>query len=122
MANILIVDPSEASLDMLQEFCTEEMHFTCQTAHNGQEAQQILSKHPPDLVLSEIELPDLNGFELLRQIHRNTSSVPVVLMVNSTAAYTRVDAWEHGAEGFFTKPLSLMMLGVELSRLLQERR
>ena len=122
MANILIVDPNEASLDMLQEFCTEEMHLTCQTAHNGQEALQILSEHLPDLVLSEIEMPNLNGFELLQRICRSTSSVPVVLMANSTAAYTWVDALQHGANGFFTKPLSLMMLSVELSRLLQEKR
>ena len=122
MADISIVDPNEDSLDILQEFCTEEMHLDCQTAHNGQEALQILSEHPPDLVLSEIELPELNGFELLRRIRRSKSSVPVALMANSTAAYTWVDALNHGANGFFTKPLSLMMLGVELSRLLQERR
>ncbi len=122
MANILIVDPNEDSLDMLQEFCTEEMRITCQTAHDGQEALQILLEHAPDLVLSEIELPDLNGFELVRRIRGSTSSMPVVFMVSGTAAYTWVDALNHGANGFFTKPLSLMMLSVELSRLLQEKR
>ena len=122
MANILIVDPNEDSLDMLQEFCTEEMHLTCQTTHDGQEALQILSEHPPDLVLSEIELPNLNGFELLQRIRSSKSPAPVVLMADDTAVYTWVDALQHGASGFFTKPLSLMMLSVELSRLLQEKR
>jgi len=118
----LIVDPDQASLDLLQRFCTEEMHITCRTAHNGQEALQILSEDSPDLVLSEIELPDLDGLELLRRIRRSMSSVPVVLIANPTTGYTRVEALKWGAKGFFTKPLSLMMLNVELLRLLQQRR
>jgi len=122
MANILIVDPNETSLEMLQDFCTEEMRLTCQTAHDEQEALQILSEDPPDLVLSEIELSDLNGFELVRRIRRSKSPVPVVLMADDTAAYTWMEVLQHGASGFFTKPLSLMMLSVELSRLLQEKR
>jgi CheY-like chemotaxis protein len=119
MANILVVDPNEASLDMLQEFCTEEMHIDCRTTHNGQEALQILSEDPPDLVLSEIEMSDLDGFELVRRIREATPSVPVVLMADDTADYKWLDALERGAKDFFTKPLSLMMLKVELLRLLQ---
>lgn len=118
MSSILIVDPDQTSLDLLQKFCTEEMHITCRTAHNGQEALQILSEHPPDLVLSEIELPDVDGFELLRRVR----PVPVVLMANDTADYTRVDALKRGAKGFLAKPLSLMMLSVQLVRLLQQTR
>ena len=107
-----------AILEQAGRFCTEEMHLTCQTARNGLEALQILSEHPPDLVLSEIDLPDIDGFELVRRVRL----VPVVLMANPAAGHTRIEALKRGAKGFSAKPLSLMMLNVELARLLQHRR
>ena len=112
MSSILIVDPDQILLDLLQGFCTEK-GYTARTARSGQEALQILSEHPPDLVLSEVELPDVDGFTLVRRMY----PVPVVLMSRDAAGCMRAEALRQGAEAFFAKPLSLMMLNVQLARL-----
>ena len=121
MANILVVEPSPVFLDLLRKFCTEEMHMTCWTAHNGQEALQILSQNAPNIVLSEIELPDVNGLDLVRRIQKKNCAVPVALMANDKAGYTQEDALKSGAKEFFSRPLALMKLKIELLRLLSAK-
>jgi DNA-binding response OmpR family regulator len=114
MTDILIVDPDPLELELLRKFCTEELNFSCRTAQSGQEALDALERTPPDLVLSEIELPDLDGFGLVRQIHQVDGSLPVALMVKAGSEYARVEVLNQGAEELFTKPLSLMNLKIKL--------
>jgi DNA-binding response OmpR family regulator len=116
MSSILIVDSDEPTLKLLESFFREQMDLSCRTARSGGEAVQILSEQPADVVLSEIELPDMDGFELMERIR----PVPVVLMASGGRGYTKVDVLERGAKEFFSKPLSLMMVNVGLVRLLQQ--
>ena len=104
MARVLVVDDEEPILSIVAEV-VEEMGHQVLRAMNGREALQLIRTTPPDLVLSDVMMPFVNGFELCRAVKddANTRHITVVLM----SAVSADRGQSVGADGFIHKPFSL---------------
>jgi DNA-binding NtrC family response regulator len=111
---ILVVDDEEGVRDVL---ATRLAHwgYRCRTAADVEEAESLLGSFDPDLVLSDIRMPRVSGFELLRRLKAGgRRSLPVILMTAHGSIDDAVDAMKDGAEDFLTKPVDEHKLHVVL--------
>jgi DNA-binding response OmpR family regulator len=89
------------------------------SAKLGEEGLQLLKSKSPQAVILDLGLPDISGFEVLRQI-RNVSNVPVVIMSVRRDEAIVVKAIEHGADTYLTKPFRQVELLGQLRQLVQK--
>ncbi|MFQ3597892.1 MAG: response regulator [Chloroherpetonaceae bacterium] len=92
---------------------------------NGKEALSQIESQIPDLVISDIDMPDLNGFELCRQIKENdlTSHIPVVLLTGSkTSVQERINGVTLGADDYLLKPCDPLELRARALNLIEQRK
>lgn len=104
MSTILIVDDEEPIRDLLAWLLGDEGHRVLVAAH-GRQALDLLEQDPPDLVVSDVMMPILDGAELCRRIKRSPSTrdIPVILM----SAAGRRAAGDASADAFIDKPFDL---------------
>jgi diguanylate cyclase (GGDEF)-like protein len=111
-SNVLIVDDDPDKLDLLA-VALKVAGYEVRTANNGEEALAAIAAFTPDLVISDVMMPGLNGYELARQIRQNprTRFVPVILQ---TAAHFEAEDLRRGSEagalGYITDPTDLDLL------------
>jgi DNA-binding NarL/FixJ family response regulator len=105
-ARILVVDDEPLNVDYLQQEL-EGHGFVIETASNGSEAVARVAAVPPDLVLLDVMMPELDGIEALRILKADpeTRLIPVVLMTALNAVDDRVRGIEAGADDFLSKPV-----------------
>lgn len=101
---ILVVDDEETVRNLLQRIL-EESGYSIVTASNGYEALERFSQHKVDLVLLDIKMPGLSGFEVLEQI-RKTSNVPVIMLTAVKETTTVRDTLSLGADDYVRKPFN----------------
>lgn len=104
---ILLVDDDLNLCKYIQEELYSIYNITiCNT---GQDALQIALSQPFDLIISDIVMPGMNGFELLEKIKNNTeiNHIPVILLTSQAEAENRVKAWTNGADAFLSKPFKI---------------
>jgi putative two-component system response regulator len=119
-ARILIADDDPATLDLLNEMI-KNLGYQPQLASNGEEALELLRESPPDLVLSDVMMPRMDGFDLCKKIksERNTRLIPVVLLTGLGSTEDRVMGIEAGADDFISKPFHLSELSARVHSLLK---
>jgi two-component system response regulator AtoC len=118
-ARILVVE-DEAILRLdLTEFL-KDSGYAASGAESGAEALRLQAKTPPDLVLLDLKLPDMNGLEVLQRVKEQNPAVKVVIMSSYSDARTIVKAVKLGAETYLTKPTPLPELLVLLETLLEK--
>jgi two-component system, chemotaxis family, chemotaxis protein CheY len=107
MVTILIVDDSPTVRRML-EFTLRKQGYKVLAAMNGQEALSRLAETAVDLVITDVSMPVLDGIALLQQIRTDSrwQTLPVVMLTVSGQVQDRLEAQQHGADGFLTKPAS----------------
>ncbi len=98
----------------------ERFNFNVEITENGNEALNQLVISPPDLVLLDLKLPDMNGLEILSRIRKFEPSMKVIMMTAFGDVETAVTAMKEGASDFLTKPLKLTKLKELLDRILQQ--
>jgi len=108
---ILVVDDNQQNLELLQAYLED---LQCQTipAHDGLEALDIVAKRPPDLILLDIMMPRMSGFEVCRRIKNNpkTASIPVI-MVTALNEFGDIErAIDSGTDDFLSKPVNKLEL------------
>ncbi|MFU8790196.1 MAG: HD domain-containing phosphohydrolase [Methylobacter sp.] len=103
--HILAVDDTPASLKLLTDILKEE-GYEVRSAINGELALSAAMRNPPDLVLLDIRMPDMDGYEVCRQLKANseTRDVPVIFVSAVSATDEKVLGFEIGAVDFVTKP------------------
>jgi DNA-binding NarL/FixJ family response regulator len=106
-ARILIVDDEPLNLDYLEQEL-EALGFVTESALNGVEALQHIAVDPPDLVLLDVMMPELDGISVLETLKSDpeTRLIPVVLMTALNAVEDRVRGIEAGADDFLSKPVN----------------
>jgi two-component system, NtrC family, response regulator HydG len=111
---ILIVDDDEQILDMLGELLEEE-GYTVAKALSGEAALGILDEGGYDLVISDVRMPGMDGFEVLKQVSARFSGVRVIMMTGYTEDYDISDVLLLGAYDYITKPFdgSRVILSVQ---------
>ena len=121
MAKILIVDDEPVNRDILIAFLDESGHELIE-AGNGQEALDQVKKHSPDLLLLDIMMPELDGFEVTRRLRAQvTEYLPIVLVTARADQASRIEGLDVGADEFLTKPVDARELTLRVSNLLRLR-
>ncbi|MBU6442644.1 MAG: PleD family two-component system response regulator [Alphaproteobacteria bacterium] len=105
-ARVLVVDDILSNVKLLEAKLTAE-YFEVVTAYSGQEALERIEEHEPDIVLLDVMMPGMDGFEVCRRIKHNpkTAHVPVVMVTALDQPSDRVAGLEAGADDFLTKPV-----------------
>ena len=119
-ARILIIEDEPAISDNIQFVLESEGLETVRVA-TGLEAAPILERSTVDLIILDIGLPDINGFELLKEIRR-TRPTPIILLTARTAEIDRVLGLEIGADDYVAKPFSPRELAARVKAVLRRCR
>ena len=114
---ILLVDDQPA----IRNLCAASLdsEYRLLEAADGQEALQLLFQHKPDLVLLDLKMPVLDGWETLRRI-RELASTPVILLTAYGDDHLVVRGLEEGAQGFIVKPFSPLQLAAHVRATLRD--
>ena len=105
MANkqkILIVDDDENIANLISLYLTKECYET-RIEHDGQSALEAIKEYAPNLILLDIMLPGLDGYEVCREIRRE-SKVPIIMLSAKTEVFDKVLGLELGADDYIIKP------------------
>src|ERR1700751_3409641 len=126
---VLVVDDVEANVKLLQPKLSSE-YFDVLSAYNGGTALQIAETELPDVILLDVMMPRMDGFEACRQLKANarTADIPVVMVTALSDVASRLRGLEAGADDFLTKPVNDIALFarvrslVRLKRMMEELR
>ena len=119
MARILIVDDSPSQLMGIQRIVEKLGHQTL-TAEDGAAGVEVAKAELPDLILMDVVMPNLNGFQATRTLSREstTRDIPVVLVTTKDQDTDRMWCMRQGARAYLTKPFSDSDLSDVIGRLL----
>lgn len=111
MARILIVDDSPTEMFKMTELLEKNGHLVSK-ANGGEEGVALAKKELPDLVLMDVVMPGINGFQATRQLtrHPSTSHIPVIIVTTKDQETDRLWGKRQGAAGFLTKPIDEKLL------------
>jgi signal transduction histidine kinase len=103
---VLVVDDNADMREHIQIILSNQ--FNVVTAVNGQDALQKIQEQKPDLVVSDVMMPVLDGIGLLKEIkgNRPTAHIPVILLTARAGEESKIVGWETGADDYLTKPFS----------------
>ncbi len=103
---LLIVDDEKSILDILRELFQRE-GFSVSTAHDGETAISLFRDDPFDVVLTDIAMPGMDGYDVMRLILHEKSTTPVILMTAHGDIRGAVSAMKDGASDYITKPFNM---------------
>lgn len=120
--NILLVEDNENILNFLAEQLSHS--FVVTTAHNGVEALEKIKANPPDLILTDIMMPEMDGMELCSAVKSDMSlnHIPLVFITAKNDLESKIQGLQYGAEAYIEKPFSIKYLRQLISSILDNRR
>lgn len=121
LPQILIVDDNEELLEFLER--TLNSRYDVKLAHGGELALEIVSKEAIQLIISDVMMPGIDGFELCRLIKSDVehSHIPVILLTAKNTIQAKVQGLELGADAYIEKPFAKEHLLAQISSLLANR-
>jgi two-component system alkaline phosphatase synthesis response regulator PhoP len=117
---VLVVDDNQQNLELLQAYLED---IDCETvpAHDGPEALEIISDSPPDLILLDVMMPKMSGFEVCKRIKNDpkTSDIPVI-MVTALNEFGDIERGiDSGTDDFLSKPVNKLELVTRVKTMLK---
>ncbi len=105
--NVLVVDDDRNAVDILDRLLTKE-GFAVQCAHGGREALTLAEAHPIDVILLDVMMPDMDGFQVCQALKQSerTREIPIILLTAKDDMETRVVGMRLGVSEFLTKPIN----------------
>jgi DNA-binding response OmpR family regulator len=121
--NILVVDDEPEAVELL-EFNLRQAGYTVTTAVDGAEALKKTRAQPPNLIVLDLMLPEMDGLEVCKILRRDpaTAAIPILMLTAKAAEIDRVLGLELGAEDYVTKPFSPRELVLRIKRILERGR
>jgi type IV pilus assembly protein PilB len=118
---VLVVEDDSGIREMLAAFLVAE-HYDVATAGDGEEALERVYERTPDLVITDVMMPRLDGFGLCRRLrsHRATCGIPIIVLTSRTEVESEVEGLELGADDYIPKPIEPRRLLARMRRLLIE--
>jgi two-component system KDP operon response regulator KdpE len=107
-AKILIVD-DEAQITRVLRTALSTQGYSIRIAANGVEGMEALHEWQPDLVITDVSMPQMNGVELCREI-RAVSQIPIIVLSVRNQDHSKIEALDAGADDYVTKPFSIQEL------------
>ncbi len=104
MATMLIADDNRQITSILEEYAKKE-GYSVKIAYNGRQALETFNQYKPDIVLLDVMMPIMDGFEVCREI-RKVSNVPVIMITARGEDFERIMGLDIGADDYIVKPFS----------------
>lgn len=106
LGTVLVVDDTKVIRHLVQSILAKDFHVLL--AESGQEALQLCAEQPPDLVLLDVVMPEMDGYRVCRELKANprTESIPIIFLTALSGKTYETQALEAGAIDFITKPIN----------------
>ena len=116
---ILVVENYSVLRKVINDYLSRQ-GYAVEVAVNGQEALSKAKSNVPDLVLSDVIMPEMDGYELVKQLRQNpsTAHVPIILLTALGDVPSKVTGFETGADDYMVKPFDLTELDLRIKALL----
>ncbi|MHC4187587.1 MAG: response regulator [Planctomycetota bacterium] len=117
---VLIVDDNEQNLELIQAYL-EDLDCKTVPAYDGQQALDIIAQNPPDLILLDIMMPKMSGFEVCKRVKNDpkTTEIPII-MVTALHEFGDIErAIEAGTDDFLSKPVNRLELTTRVKTMLK---
>jgi two-component system phosphate regulon response regulator PhoB len=123
MERVLIVD-DDPDILRLVSYNLNQAGFDTATADTGRKALEAVQGHPPDLIILDVMLPDVDGLEVCRTLrgHESSRNIPIVMLTARTEEIDRVVGFELGADDYVMKPFSPRELVLRVKSILRRSR
>lgn len=118
-ANHILLVESDANLSMVVADYLRSKSYIVDTAKDGQEAWDLIPKRHYDIVLSNITMPHINGYELLKLIRSSDALLPVVFISDKKDKDSIIRAYELGCDDYIFKPFSIDILTYQIEAILR---
>ena len=119
MPKILLVEDNEMNRDMLSRRL-QRKGYTVLTAHDGEQGHRMACSESPDIILMDISLPVMNGWEVTRLLKNNASTrhIPIIALTAHAMVTDREKAFEAGCDDYDTKPIEFVRLSEKIENFL----
>ncbi len=119
---LLVVDDTKDIQDYIKSIFQDE--YKVFTSNDGEEGCKLANKHIPDIIISDIMMPVMDGYDLTKHIKENpiTSHIPIILLTAKNKEVDQLEAMGIGADIYITKPFSSKILKANVASLIENRR
>jgi signal transduction histidine kinase len=124
-SRILIVDDHQANIDVLETFLMMEGYENYKSTTDPRQVLDLFGSYNPDLILLDLMMPYLNGFEVMHQLRSLISEItflPILVLTADATSTSKQKALSEGATDFLTKPFDLVEVGLRINNLLYTKR
>lgn len=120
MALILIADDSPTEIYVLKKMLEKHDHQII-TAEDGEQAIEVTHEEKPDLILMDVVMPKLNGFQATRRLSKDaaTQDIPIIIVSSKNQETDKLWGMRQGAKGYIGKPVTEQQLITEINALLE---
>jgi two-component system phosphate regulon response regulator PhoB len=120
---ILVVEDEQDLADLIRHALEREKHMIVDTVTSGDAALQLVAQRVPDLILLDLNLPGVDGFEVCRLLRARptTSHVPIIMLTARAGEPDRIAGLDLGADDYIVKPFSLRELAARVRAVLRRR-
>ena len=119
--NVLVVDDEQDVLHTLEAMLIE-LNFNPLIAQNGDKAMDIIEKNNIDVVLSDIYMPETDGFDLLKNVRSFDREIVFLMITGKPTIETAVQSIREGAYDYITKPFDMEDLRIKINRCIEKKR
>lgn len=117
--HVLLVE-DERTLSMIIKDTLEEQDFLISTAYNGEEGLRMFHTEHPEIVVADVMMPRMDGFEMVRRIRQTDRTTPVLFLTARSGINDVVEGFELGANDYLKKPFSMQELIIRIKALLHK--
>ena len=121
MAKIIIIDDDESTRETLTTYLSE-LDYETYSADCGKKGIELVKKINPDLVISDVNMPDISGMEVLKQVKEFDDLIQVIIITAFDDMNTTIQAMQKGAYDYLEKPVDINRLKISINRSLENRR
>jgi two-component system response regulator HydG len=119
-SRVLVVEDDGAARSALEKLL-KTADYTVDSAEDGVAALEVAADRPPDVVVTDLDMPRMGGMDLLKKLREQDPDLPVIVVTSLDDSATAIQAMRAGAEDYLTKPLDFDALSVALERALENR-
>ena len=120
---ILVVEDSPTQAMLLKHMLIKN-NYEASIAKNGAAALELIKQEPPTMIISDVMMPEMDGFELCKKLKTDerTSHIPIILLTARAAKTDKIEGLETGADDYIPKPFDADELLVRVKNLIEQRR
>jgi len=119
MKTVLLTDDNEDIIELVQLILSKS-GYKLLTANGGKDALKICAETPPDLVLMDLRMPDVDGFTVTKQLRDNGFKNPIIVLTGSESAEDKKRAYEAGCDDYILKSMEMRDLEISIDGFLQK--